>query len=165
MRVADHPEASARRVRPPRMTLGARLARDPHFVAAVLAAPAVWVALYAAVRTPIDPSWTLAAPLRFASLAIAWPLLEELVFRGGIQRLLARTRWGARENWGVTTANAATSMLVAAAHVAAQSPALAAAAFGPSLVFGYFRDRYASIAPGVALHVFYNAGWFLLAGI
>jgi hypothetical protein len=147
------------------MTLAARLSRDPHFVAAILAAPAVWVALYAAARTPIDPSWALAAPLRFASLAIAWPLLEELVFRGGVQPLLARTRWGGRENWGITTANVATSVLAAAAHLAAQAPALAAATFAPSLVFGYFRDRYASIAPGAALHVFYNAGWFLLAGI
>ncbi len=50
------------------------------------------------------------------------------------------------------------------AHLAAQAPALAAATFCPSLVFGYFRDRYDSIAPGAALHVFYNAGWFLLTG-
>ncbi|MFO1361232.1 MAG: JDVT-CTERM system glutamic-type intramembrane protease [Burkholderiales bacterium] len=146
------------------MTLAARLARDPHYVAAMLAAPAVWVALYAAVRTPSDPSWALPAPLRFAGLALAWPLLEELALRGGIQPLLAHTRWGARENWGVTTANVATSLLLAAVHLAAQAPALAAATFAPSLVFGHFRDRYASIVPGAALHVLYNAGWFLLAG-
>jgi membrane protease YdiL (CAAX protease family) len=34
--------------------------------------------------------------------------------------------------------------------------------FAPSLVFGYFRERYGSIAPGAVLHVFYNAGYFLL---
>jgi membrane protease YdiL (CAAX protease family) len=34
----------------------------------------------------------------------------------------------------------------------------------PSLVFGYFRDRYDSVVPGAALHVFYNAGWFLAVG-
>jgi len=38
-------------------------------------------------------------------------------------------------------------------------------AFFPSLVFGYFRDRYDSIWPGAALHIFYNAGWLLLAGV
>jgi membrane protease YdiL (CAAX protease family) len=49
-------------------------------------------------------------------------------------------------------------------HLATHDPALAAAIFVPSLVFGYFRDRYGSIAPGAALHVVYSAGWFLIAG-
>jgi uncharacterized protein len=101
---------------------------------------------------------------RFARLVIAWPLLEELVFRSALQSWLAGTAWGARENWGITTANVATSVLFAGAHLAAHDPALAAATFFPSLVFGYFRDRYDSIWPGAGLHVFYNAGWFLLAG-
>ncbi len=142
----------------------ARLARDPQFVLAALAAPAVWLALYAAAQKPVNPSWVLADPVRFASLALAWPLLEELVFRGAVQPRLARTAPGARENWGITTANVATSVLFATAHLVAHAPALAAAAFGPSLVFGYFRDRYASIIPGAVLHVLYNAGWFLLTG-
>lgn len=146
------------------MALAARLARDPHYAAAALVAPAVWLALYAAAQSPVDPSWAFADPLRFASLVIAWPLLEELVFRGRIQPWLARTACGARENWGITTANVGTSALFVAAHLATHAPVLAAATFCPSLVFGYFRDRYASIAPGTALHVFYNAGWFLLTG-
>ena len=32
----------------------------------------------------------------------------------------------------------------------------------PSLVFGYFRDRYEGIVPAILLHIFYNAGFFLL---
>jgi membrane protease YdiL (CAAX protease family) len=146
------------------MLLAARLARDPHFAAAVLAAPLVWLVLYSLARPPVSPWWPLADPLRFASLAIAWPLLEELLFRGAVQPWLARTRCGARENWGITTANVLTSALFAAAHLASHAPVLAAATFAPSLVFGYFRDRYASITPGAVLHVFYNAGWVLLAG-
>ena len=63
----------------------------------------------------------------------------------------------------MTTANVATSALLALAHLATQTPEWAAAAFVPALVFGHFRERYGSIAPGVALHVFYNAGYFLLA--
>ncbi|HSD43217.1 MAG TPA: JDVT-CTERM system glutamic-type intramembrane protease [Burkholderiales bacterium] len=145
------------------MVLAARLARDPPFAAA-LAASAAWLGLYAFAHQAANPGWALLDPLRFASLAIAWPLLEELVYRGALQPWLARTRWGARENWGITTANVATSLAFAGAHLAAHDPALAAATFLPSLVFGYFRDRYGSIAPGAALHIFYNAGWFLLAG-
>lgn len=146
------------------MVLATRLARDPQFAGAALAAPAVWVALYALAQPTLDPAWPLADPLRFASLAVAWPLLEELVFRGALQPWLGRTGWGARENWGIATANVVTSLAFAGAHLAAHAPALAAATFFPSLVFGYFRDRYRSIAPGAVLHIFYNAGWFLLAG-
>ena len=146
------------------MALAARLARDPQFAAAALAAPAVWLAAYALAYPSVDPGWAIADPLRFARLAIAWPLLEELVFRGTLQPALARTAWGVRENWGITTANVVTSVLFAGAHLAAHDPALAAATFVPSIVFGYFRDRYGSIGPGAALHMFYNAGWFLLAG-
>lgn len=144
------------------MILAARLARDPQFALAALAAPAVWLALYAAAQTPLNPGWVLGDPMRFASLAVAWPLLEEIVFRGAIQPRLARTSWGARENWGITTANVATSLAFAAAHLVAHAPALAAATFCPSVVFGYFRDRYGSIVPAAVLHVFYNAGWVLL---
>ena len=146
------------------MVLVARLARDPQFAAAALAAPAVWLVLLAFAHPAVNPGWALADPLRFASLAIAWPLLEEFIFPGSLQPRLARTVWGARENWGITTANVVTSVLFAGAHLAAHDPALAAATFFPSLVFGYFRDRYGAISPGAALHVFYNTGWFLLAG-
>ena len=34
--------------------------------------------------------------------------------------------------------------------------------FVPSLIFGYFRDRYRNIVPAVLLHVFYNTGFVLL---
>ena len=32
----------------------------------------------------------------------------------------------------------------------------------PSLIFGYFRDRYRGVVPAILLHIFYNAGFFLL---
>jgi membrane protease YdiL (CAAX protease family) len=139
-----------------------RLAHDRHFAAALAVGPVAWAALAAGLNVQPNPAWILADPLRAFSLIAAWPLVEEALFRGGIQPALLRTNWGAREAWGVTTANVATSALFALAHLATQPPEWAAAAFAPSLVFGHFRERYGSIAPGVALHVFYNAGYFLL---
>jgi len=141
--------------------LPARLARDPAFAAALAAGPVVWIAAALALGAQPNPAWALADPLRYVGLAVAWPILEEWLFRGVIQPAAARTVWGARAAWGVTTANAATSMLFAVAHLVALAPGWAAAVFVPSLVFGYFRDRYNSFAPSAALHVFYNAGWFL----
>ena len=139
-----------------------RLAHDRHFAAALAAGPVVWIALALALNFQPTPAWILGDPIRALSLVVAWPLLEELLFRGGVQPALLRTRWGAREAWGLTTANVATSVLFAAAHLATQAPEWAAAAFVPSLVFGHFRERYGSVVPGAALHVFYNAGYFLL---
>jgi membrane protease YdiL (CAAX protease family) len=140
----------------------ARLAHDRHFAAALAAGPVAWVALALVAGAPPNPAWLLADPARALSLVVAWPILEEALFRGAIQPACLRTRWGAREAWGLTTANVATSALFAAAHLATHAPEWAAAAFVPSLVFGHFRERYGSIVPGAALHVFYNAGYFLL---
>jgi len=144
----------------------ALVARDPQFALAAAAGPVVWLAVALALGVRPDPAWSFFSnPVGFLSLAVAWPLAEEGLFRGVVQPALARTRGGAREAWGVTTANAATSVLFAAAHLLAHAPAWAAAAVVPSLVFGYFRDRYGSIVPGAALHVFYNFGWFLTLGL
>jgi membrane protease YdiL (CAAX protease family) len=109
-----------------------------------------------------DPTWFFFSdPAAFFGAAAAWPLVEEGLFRGLVQPALARTRGGARAAWGVTTANAATSLLVATAYLVAHGPAWAAAGLGSSLALGYLRDRYNSIAPGAALHVFYSCGWLL----
>jgi len=142
--------------------LASQLLHDRHFAAALAAGPVAWIALALALNVQPNPAWILGDPARALSLIVAWPLLEEALFRGGVQPALLRTRFGAREAWGLTTANVATSVLFAAAHLAGQTPEWAAAAFLPSLVFGHFRERYGSIVPGAALHVFYNAGYFLL---
>ncbi|MBS0152548.1 MAG: CPBP family intramembrane metalloprotease [Nitrospira sp.] len=36
--------------------------------------------------------------------------------------------------------------------------------FAPSFCFGFVRDRFGSVYPAIALHVFYNAGYVLLTG-
>jgi membrane protease YdiL (CAAX protease family) len=144
----------------------ALVARDPQFAAAAAAGPVAWFVFAAALGVRPDPAWAFFAdPVRFFGLAVAWPILEEGVFRGVIQPALLRTRGGAREAWGVTTANVATSVLFAAAHLAAHAPAWALAAVVPSLVIGDFRDRHGSAVPAAALHVFYNCGWFLTLGM
>lgn len=143
----------------------ALVARDPQFALAAAAGPVVWLSFALALGVRPDPAWAFFAhPAGFFGLAVAWPIAEEGLFRGVIQPAFARTRGGAREAWGVTTANVATSVLFAVAQLFAHAPAWALAAVAPSLVFGYFRDRYGSIVPGTALHIFYNCGWFLILG-
>ena len=63
---------------------------------------------------------------------------------------------------GFTLANLATSVLFTALHFVSHPPLWAAGVLLPSLLYGYFRDRHDSVYPAIALHVFYNAGYFLL---
>lgn len=140
---------------------GRRFWRDAQFWWLALAAVPVWLAL-GAIFGYGDAGWLLDKPARFAWLVLAYPLLEELAFRGAIQPLLLHHALGRRHLAGITLANLATSILFAAAHLLQHAPAWAAAVVIPSLVFGYVRERFDAVAPAIALHIFYNLGYFLL---
>lgn len=133
--------------------------RDPHVLRAAGAAVPVWAALALAVgphmRAPGGP-WA------WAVLAFLLPVAEELVFRGLLQgQLLRLSAW--RRVGPVSAANLLTSFAFAVAHLWAQPPAWALATMVPSLVLGHLRERLGSVWPAVALHAFYNAGFFFVA--
>lgn len=95
-----------------------------------------------------------------ALLVVAYPILEEIVFRGLIQPALATPTRGLRIG-PLTLANGLTSILFAAMHLLNHPPLHAALVLLPSLVFGVFRDRSASVLPGMFLHVTWNAAVLL----
>jgi len=134
--------------------------RDPWFLAALAAGPAAW-ALLALWLPIIDPRWPLARPMQFLALALLYPVLEELVFRGLLQGALLRRGWGRRRAGPVTAANLAAALAFAVAHLLRLTPAWAAAVLLPGLVFGYFRERH-GIGAAIVLHAFYNAGFVWL---
>ncbi len=139
-----------------------RLARDGQFGAAILAAPLFWVALLVLTRPAVDLTWPVSAPLAFLLPALAYPVLEEIAFRGALQGALWKSRL-ANYTWGpVSAPNLLTSMAFVAAHLFWQASYIALSVSVPSLIFGYFRDRYRNIVPAVLLHVFYNTGFVLL---
>ncbi len=139
-----------------------RLARDGHFGAAILAALVFWVALLVLTRPAVDLTWPASAPLAFLLPALAYPVLEEIAFRGALQGALWKTRL-AGIAWGpISAPNLLTSVVFMAAHFFWQAPYVALSVIVPSLIFGYFRDRYRHILPAVLLHVFYNTGFVLL---
>lgn len=96
------------------------------------------------------------------SLVLVQPLVEELLFRGVLQGQLMTQSWGRRQLGGFTLANLAASVLFTALHFASHPPLWAIGVLLPSLLYGYFRDRHHSVYPAIALHVFYNAGYFLI---
>ena len=135
--------------------------RDWTFHAALLAALLFWALLYAFTTPTIHWDWPLRAPWLFLWPALFYPVLEEIVFRGLVQDLAHRHlrawRWGP-----ISHANLYTSLLFTALHFIHQPPLWAAVVIFPSLVFGYFKDKYRGLTAPILLHVFYNAGFFWL---
>lgn len=151
----DH-EFDARPVAP-------RFHRDPHFWIALALGPLAWWVLGAtnAFRPVWPPSLPAGGLAALALACIAYPVVEELLFRGTIQPALAR-RWPLRALPGISAANFHTSLLFALAHLFFHPPALALATYFPSLVFGHLRDRSGSVVPGTIVHAVYNLGFFVL---
>lgn len=138
-----------------------RLSRDFEFGAALLGGPVFW-ALYAvcgAGPTP-DLSWPLRDPTALWLPGLVYPVLEEIVFRGGLQGWLAARIHGDWRRWSL--ANLLTSVIFAALHLVNDSWLAALAIVFPSLIFGFFRDRYQRVLPGILLHCTYNLGFIWL---
>lgn len=136
--------------------------RDIAFYVALVAGPVCWLVLVLA-KLPLSgpPAWLL-----LLKLALIGPILEEIVFRGGLQTYLISKPVFAKNWFGLSLANIGISLIFALTHLISQPPLWAALVFIPSLVFGWARDRYGSIIPSIILHAVYNAGfvWLFVAG-
>ena len=100
------------------------------------------------------------------NLLLLAPVLEELVFRGGVQEALDRTSFGQRHlTGGVSVGNVLTSVLFSAAHLLVDPPWLAVSIFLPSLVFGRLKQVYRSLRPPMLVHAWYNACYLIAGGI
>ena len=132
--------------------------RDRIFWAFIGAGVIFWAALLGVSVPAWNPAWPLAEPSIFLRLAIGYPVLEEIIFRGALQPWLARRL--PVLNGPVSSANLAASGLFMAMHFYSHPPLWAVSVFIPSLVFGYFRDRHNSLQAPMALHVFYNTGYY-----
>ncbi|HKK14079.1 MAG TPA: JDVT-CTERM system glutamic-type intramembrane protease [Gammaproteobacteria bacterium] len=137
--------------------------RDLRFWLAMGAALPVWAALAAWAPGAVHPAWPLGAPLAFVLPALVYPVAEEVIFRGAVQETL-HDRLPPFRLGPVTGANLLTSVVFTALHFIHHPPLWATLVFLPSLVFGYFKDRTGSLQAPIALHVFYNAGYFWLFG-
>ena len=138
------------------------LLRDRLFWLAVMAGPLCWLLLYLLLR-PATPqwSWPLAAPADYLLPVLFYPVLEEIVFRGLLQELAQE--FISRRTFGpLSLANLLTSLVFTGFHFLNHAPLWAALVFFPSLVFGFFKDRYGTLTAPILLHGFYNAGFLLL---
>ena len=128
-------------------------------LAAFAAGPLCWAGLWG-VGLPLAAGLPSARTLLFAVLV--YPLLEEIVFRGGLQGALLGVPALSRRRLRLSGANLLASVAFALSHLWSQPPLWAAAVFVPSLAFGHLYERHRRVAPAFALHAFYNAGFYLL---
>lgn len=143
-----------------------RLFTDRQFILALVAGCGVSI-LVAGLSVAGSSSVSLTL-LQAFSLVLWYPVLEELLFRGALQGFLRTTAFGQRALMGLSLANVLTAILFTTLHLVYRADPLAWLVFFPGLVFGYFRDRHASILGPVILHSAYNAclipGWILFSG-
>ena len=140
------------------MGLVHRLITDRWFLSAIIAPVPFWYLLAALNINQLFI--TQATITHMLMVVMVYPFIEELCFRGLIQGHLFNTL-GAHKAWmGFSAANAITSIAFTLLHLIYHESLLAIAVLLPSLIFGFFKDRYQSIVPGLILHSWYNSGLF-----
>ena len=97
------------------------------------------------------------------TICLLYPIVEELLFRGTLQRWLYSKSH--RVFLHFSLANILTSILFTLSHFVNQPPLWALATFIPSLAFGYVMDRHKTVLAPVVLHISYNLGYFLSFGL
>lgn len=137
--------------------------RSQIFLSCLAVGAAFWGVLPLLVAVQPLP-WHRMLSLAFF-LAVVWqPIVEELLFRGCLQGFLSIRKWGQRSLVGISIANLLASVAFTGAHIATHSLLWASLTLFPSLLFGVLRDRSGSVFPPIALHIIYNAGYFMLTG-
>lgn len=86
------------------------------------------------------------------------PLIEEILFRGGLQEWLLRWRMPALGP--LSLANALASLAFVLLHGLSHPPIWALATLLPALLFGWFYERGRALWRPVCLHMVYNAVLF-----
>ncbi|RRS30263.1 MAG: hypothetical protein P794_07850 [Epsilonproteobacteria bacterium (ex Lamellibrachia satsuma)] len=97
-------------------------------------------------------------------LILLYPVIEELTFRGIIQEYISQKTKQQILFFNLSIANLLTSILFVFMHFVHHEIIWAILTFFPSLVFGYFKEKYSKITPSIILHIFYNLCYFSFIG-
>jgi len=134
--------------------------KSPLYIMLLFLGPVFWMAL-----------WLIGTPLKFElshsvwfylSVIIVYPLVEEVFFRGGLQEYLEQNVSLKKQYFSISLANVLTSSVFCLMHLYSHNVTWSLLVFFPSMVFGWSKSRYTSILAPIAVHSFYNAGYYLL---
>ena len=98
----------------------------------------------------------------FFLLIILFPIVEECIFRGILQSLLLKIVLFQKKIFCITYSNFLTSTLFALTHLFNHPPIWALGVIIPSIIYGYFRERFNHLLPPILLHIWYNFIYFIL---
>ncbi len=141
-----------------------RLWREPWFATITLAALVFWAWIWWwDSGNPVI--WSREEGLLFLSLILWQPIIEELGFRGILQGILLEKAAYRFLIGPVTIANGLTSLAFSIAHLPTHPFLWVAGIFLVSLILGYVRERTGSLCPAIGLHAYFNAGYYLTAGL
>jgi membrane protease YdiL (CAAX protease family) len=126
---------------------------DKQFIAAIIVAIFVWVVMsFFGFKSPqnFNPLYVI----------LLYPIVEEIVFRGMLQDYFANKFKGSFLK--LSYSNILTTIIFVSFHLFYHSIFWSLLVIVPSLIFGYFKDKFNSIIPAIFLHIFYNFGYFYL---
>ena len=131
---------------------------------AALSAAPVFCLIYLLIfkEEPADIFWLFFDVKSLFFLVFFYPIVEELVFRGIIQEYLHEKTKQLSSFFSFSIANLITSVFFVLIHFIHHTPYFALLTFVPSLLFGYFKDKYKHISFSIFLHMFYNLCYFSL---
>jgi len=141
------------------------LYRDSWFWAALILGVASCWLLTLVVKGSAQPVLPWSRWRELLWLVVLYPVIEEWIFRGLLQPWLLISAYGRTRCCGLSMANVMVTLLFAGLHLFTHSVGWALLVIIPSLIYGWFRDRYNSIIPGTLLHCGYNLGYFIFFGL
>ncbi len=137
------------------LNLNTKWLKDAIFYLALSAAiPVKILIILLSSHTKIHPDLSM----HFIIFLLFVSFSEELFFRGFLMPLLSSFIKG--NSWFFSYSNIVVSIVFSMSHIFLHNIFWSALVFFPSLIYGYFREKYESILPPVVLHFVYNLVYF-----
>lgn len=133
---------------------------DKLLIMAVVVCTTIGYLFWQLVSVQFVPQWDVTL-LALVNLLFIYPLTEEIIFRGVIQESLLTIAALGKRLYGISIANIITSCLFAGLHALNQPLILSVFIALPSLVLGFFKQRYSTLLISVGLHILFNATFLL----
>ena len=134
--------------------------KDKYYWFALSAAMVIWITFAFISQKSLSFEFSGHNTQKIFLIVLLYPLIEEIVFRGLIQSYL-QVKIRQSSVRVISHANINTSILFVTLHIFYQPMIWALIVFIPSIVFGYFKEKYNSLLPSIFLHSYYNAGFII----
>ena len=140
---------------PPSLPTTTALPRTFWWACALATPPIATLAVRLGYGVALEKAWQALGLLVLASIA------EEIVFRGGLLRLLRRRAAGRAQWHSISAANALVSAVFSLAHLWNHPPLAALGMLPVSLVLGWAYERSGErLAAPILLHLYFNLALF-----